>query len=588
MVKEAEGKLKPFHVLTMSATSNGEGSITLSEADLANTTINAKLTAHKALQLRDVAKPVPFIIKQALDNPPDRTIVFVNSPRVAAEIAAEIQKHCSKVAALTGTIRGKERDDLVDNPIFQTFTKAEKPVEPHCLVATSAGEVGIDLTCSRMITDMSSAASMVQRFGRANRFAEVDAVEIFVVFNSKDKKLKAYLWGDNDLDFIKSLDGDASCLNLYNKREELAALAKKVSVVPALEPNILNILSMTSLKHDIDISDYLRGKDLQSRYVEIAWRKEVDLLGKMSQADFDRYMQQMPLRSFERLSESAKRAAEVLTEALSKEDTQIVVVTPEADKLYAPLSEVIEMKLRDCTLILPENVGGLAGGMFAVENTDNAVLDIAEIEHKHHEPRVRIVCGAEENGEVTRTQKKIEFRVGDQKLVVIKEVQKKKYSRELLSDHNDAVSATAKLFAEKAGLFAELVAALEEAGRLHDTGKANPIWQVAAIGKLKTAAVAKGNGRFNAAALNGFRHEFESLELAEGMDELVKHVVAVHHAGARPTWIGERDLAPINTNPEAMREQIRRFAQLQQQWGWWGLAYLETILRSADGYVSEE
>ena len=282
MVKEAEGKLKPFHVLTMSATSNGEGSITLSEADLANTTINAKLTAHKALQLRDVAKPVPFIIKQALDNPPDRTIVFVNSPRVAAEIAAEIQKHCSKVAALTGTIRGKERDDLVDNPIFQTFTKAEKPVEPHCLVATSAGEVGIDLTCSRMITDMSSAASMVQRFGRANRFAEVDAVEIFVVFNSKDKKLKAYLWGDNDLDFIKSLDGDASCLNLYNKREELAALAKKVSVVPALEPNILNILSMTSLKHDIDISDYLRGKDLQSRYVEIAWRKEVDLLESLS------------------------------------------------------------------------------------------------------------------------------------------------------------------------------------------------------------------------------------------------------------------------------------------------------------------
>ena len=106
--------------------------------------------------------------------------------------------------------------------------------------------------------------------------------EIFIVFNSKDKKLKAYLWGDNDLDFIKSLDGDASCLNLYNKREELAALAKKVSVVPALEPNILNILSMTSLKHDIDISDYLRGKDLQSRYVEIAWRKEVDLLESLS------------------------------------------------------------------------------------------------------------------------------------------------------------------------------------------------------------------------------------------------------------------------------------------------------------------
>ena len=129
-----------------------------------------------------------MITKQALENPPARTIVFVQSPRDVVDIADVLKKHYSNVVALTGTIRGKERDELVDNPVFQAFTVPAEPTEPHFLVATSAGEVGIDLTCTRMVTDASSAASLVQRFGRCNRFAEAKNSEIYVVFKEAEVK----------------------------------------------------------------------------------------------------------------------------------------------------------------------------------------------------------------------------------------------------------------------------------------------------------------------------------------------------------------------------------------------------------------
>jgi hypothetical protein len=61
----------------------------------------------------------------------------------------------------------------------------------------------------------------VQRFGRCNRFAECEAAEIHVVTCDKDWPI----YGD-DLNFIKSLDGDGSCTNLWKRREDVAKLTK--------------------------------------------------------------------------------------------------------------------------------------------------------------------------------------------------------------------------------------------------------------------------------------------------------------------------------------------------------------------------
>lgn len=571
-IHHAGGKLKPFHVMLMSATGSSGSDVSLKDDDLNTEPLKSRLQAVKEVQLINHPQPIKKIVSLARDKPPIRTIVFVQSPSTAVEIAAQLT---GRVVLLTGTMRGKERDDLVDNPVFQAFTKAGEPAEPHYLVATSAGEVGIDLTCSRLITDATYAPSLVQRFGRCNRFAECEAAEIHVVTSDKDWAI----YGD-DLNFIQSLDGDASCINLWERREDVARLAKIPPMIATLEPHVLNILSMTSLHNDVPVDAYLRGKQKDSRYVDICFRQEADLLPDMNESDFCDYLKHFPVLSFEKLSEKAKRVQELVEEL--QDSAKCAVLMPDGTKVGSTLSE-LPRNLTNCLLILPEHCGlGLQGGMLV--KSDGGTLDISTIEHKHHPARTRLVPPAGEEYEAKKNEKVVfDRQVGDKRIVIVKEKPRKSHKTGLLSEHSEAVRQAARQFAEKTGLNGEIIAAIEQAGLFHDTGKSG-LWQFAAEGGDIKNPIAK-TWRLYPAKLKGFRHEFESMDSID--DELAKHLVASHHAGARPTWTGTRPLAPVNRDEEKVYEQVLRFAQLQKEFGWWGLAYIECILRAADAHVSE-
>jgi CRISPR-associated endonuclease/helicase Cas3 len=582
-VEAAGGKLRPFHTMTMSATSSGDD-ITLSEDDLTNPVLGARLNAKKKLNIIETTmKVTQQIVKLARTNLPKRTIVFVNSPRTAVEVAEALRTlDLKSVVALTGTIRGKERDDLIDNPIFRTFMTAEEPAEPHFLVATSAGEVGIDLTCSRMISEMAKAGSLVQRFGRANRFAEAKQADLYVVYKQSEvDKLQL----QDDLAFIQSLRGDASTANVYAHRELLAAITSAKSVIPILEPAVLDILSMTSLKNAVDVDAYLRGKQATTHYVEIAWRVEVPLLAQMSEFDREQYFKRMGVKSFEKLNETARRAEEVLQEI--GQNAQAILIDAEGENKVVNLLELDRSALRDAVLILPPTIGGLASGMFSAQNRDGAELDIATLAHKHHEARNRIISAADAVPVLGKTEREVfKKEVAGQVLIVRKAKDTRRSETVSLSDHSEEVRKYARLFAEKSGLEPELVEALEEAGVKHDLGKANAVFQLAIGNKDVREPLAKSGSRMNPWTLNGYRHEFESVVKTQG--ELAKHVVGSHHSGARPTFTGNRALSPINRNETAVVEQINRFAELQNQYGWWGLAYLDAMLKCADAYASGE
>ena len=176
------------------------------------------------------------------------------------------------------------------------------------------------------------------------------------------------------------------------------------------------------------------------------------------------------------------------------------------------------------------------------------------------------------------------------------------------------------------GFAADLPTDLREtvvlAARLHDIGKADPRFQAwlrggnrARTGELLAKSKKSGtNGaaieraRVLAGYPKGGRHELVSVALLEGDTaeaeapdrDLLLHLVGSHHGRCRP-------FAPVEEARESVEVQYgartassdhgleniasgvrARFWMLTKRYGWYGLAYLETLVRLADHRRSEE
>ena len=68
------------------------------------------------------------------------------------------------------------------------------------------------------------------------------------------------------------------------------------------------------------------------------------------------------------------------------------------------------------------------------------------------------------------------------------------------------------------------------------------------------------------------------------------HLIAVHHGWGRPHF--EENAFPSGTDHSIKRDIVyqtmMRYSSLQERFGWWKLAYLESLLRHADAIASSE
>ncbi len=171
-----------------------------------------------------------------------------------------------------------------------------------------------------------------------------------------------------------------------------------------------------------------------------------------------------------------------------------------------------------------------------------------------------------------------------------------------LDAHQRWAGEEAARIATALGLEAADRAMLVAAARHHDDGKATRRWQ-RAFGAppdwRRDGPYAKTAGPVDRLRLNGFRHEFKSTLDAEenglaGLDRddprfmLALHLIAAHHGLARPAiGIDGHDGLPPSAAEAGAHAIAVRFARLQRQWGPWGLAWWEALLRAADQAASE-
>ena len=200
--------------------------------------------------------------------------------------------------------------------------------------------------------------------------------------------------------------------------------------------------------------------------------------------------------------------------------------------------------------------------------------------------------------------------------------------RVTLKAHQNGVGMRAREIARSLKLGEELVSSIELAAQCHDWGKIESRFQAMLCGgdeyeaMLTTEPLAKSGidpfdrsahrlARSRSKLPSGARHEawsaalvreyLKTSQLSNCDPELIIHLIASHHGRARPWYSPVQDDDPREVDASICGEKITinsaktvdfdhpaRFARLNEKYGRWGLALLESIVRCADMTVSEE
>ncbi|MFM2043935.1 MAG: hypothetical protein RLY86_2511 [Pseudomonadota bacterium] len=180
-----------IRVLSLSATGDAhDDAVTLADEDLAHPVSGARLRAAKAIRIDTAASGLDdAMVAAALDlastGPVDaRIALFATSRDVAQKVADALIKRqkagagsppVGAVLTLTGQRRVHERDKVAADLRTHGFLPPSRgdsiPTRtgPTFLVATAAGEVGVDLDADHAVMDLVAAERMIQRLGRVNR-----------------------------------------------------------------------------------------------------------------------------------------------------------------------------------------------------------------------------------------------------------------------------------------------------------------------------------------------------------------------------------------------------------------------------------
>lgn len=595
---------RPLKVLALTATGRDEPDFTLGEADLRNSVVARRLHAKKGIQFHavDDRNQLPDRIATKAAELVGKVVVFLSSVDHAEKCAQALRKSKKHgVVMLTGTMRGAERDGLVSDPVFARFLpKPSDDVGPHegtvFLVATSAGEVGIDISADHLVTDLPPFDALAQRLGRVNRYGDGDA-EVHVYCEPlKEPPISKPTTTDDGGDerdedekpgkrrdeydyarfFTRALLGrlpvrddtrlDASPAALRAlPREERVKASTPLPDIHHVDALLFDRWSYTTIRDALPgrplVAEWLHGKaEWEPPRTTVAWRREVSWLTQehLGRETLEDFLADYPLRSRETLSDVTSRVVKHLQKVAARDkvgDWLAWLVRHGRPAEIVSLSELVDdydpkkkPTLDDAIVVLAPEAGGLIDGGLL-----NGAAEFDPVVSYDLGPKAsdRLVSESEvESGPPAgmRLVRSVKRTVEDDDVHLWWHLYSvsgradddgSRSSRDelLLDVHLQRCEAWATRIAERLALSEPENKALARAGRTHDLGKRRRVWQ-RAIRRFKEPPLAKGPMR--PSDLGGYRHELGSLcdgdftGMTDAERDLALHAIAAHHGRGRP------------------------------------------------------
>ena len=205
---------------------------------------------------------------------PSLTLVIVNTVDRAQRLYADIKarKGHPDLRLIHSRFRPEERETL-NRVLRESSGDPGFPQDGRILITTQVVEAGVDISARTLVTELAPWASLVQRFGRLNRYGEhKDSTAIWIDISAEDDKGNSALpYTPEELErsrgLLEQLEG-ISPEEVYRCKETFPYTPRYVLRRKDLSELFDNTPDLTG--NDVDISRYVR--DIRDLDVRVYWR----------------------------------------------------------------------------------------------------------------------------------------------------------------------------------------------------------------------------------------------------------------------------------------------------------------------------